>query len=106
VPRLVLSIMRFTPVWKTLKAVAHTLPYDGAIVGANQRGKPLTAGPWDNLALPTLVMDGGASPAWMRHGNSALARAIPNARYETLPKQTHMLKAAAHAPVLVKYFNG
>lgn len=106
VPRLVASIMQFTPVWKTLTAVARTLPYDGAIVGPNQSGKPLTAGPWDSLAVPTLVTDGGASPAWMRHGNSALARAIPNARYETLPKQTHMLKAAAHAPVLVKFFKG
>jgi hypothetical protein len=106
VPRVVMFVMQFTPAWKTLKAVAHTLPYDGAIVGANQRGKPLAEGPWDSVAVPTLVTDGGASPAWMRHGNSALAQAIPGARYETLPKQTHMLNATAYAPVLVKFFNG
>jgi pimeloyl-ACP methyl ester carboxylesterase len=91
-------------VWSKLKAVAHTLPYDGAIVRHNQRGKPLPASRWASVTIPALVMDGGNSPAWMRHANQALASVLPNAQYRTLEGQTHMLKPKAHAPMLVKFF--
>jgi hypothetical protein len=90
--------------WSKLKAIAHTLPYDGAIVGDFQKGKPLPAGRWASVTVPALVMDGGKSPQWMRHGNRSLASALPNARYRTLGGQTHMLKPAVHAPMLVEFF--
>jgi hypothetical protein len=51
-------------------------------------------------------MDGGNSPAWMRHGNQSLASVLPNAQYRTLEGQTHMLKPKAHAPLLVEFFKG
>jgi pimeloyl-ACP methyl ester carboxylesterase len=92
------------PMWSKLKAVAHTLPYDGAIVRDNQRGKPLPANRWASVTIPALVMDGGNSPAWMRHANRSLASVLPNARYQTLQGQTHMLKPKAHAPILVEFF--
>jgi pimeloyl-ACP methyl ester carboxylesterase len=92
------------PVWSKLKAVAHTLPYDGAIVRENQRGKPLPASRWASATIPALVMDGGNSPAWMLHANRAFASVLPNAQYLTLKGQTHMLKPKAHAPVLVEFF--
>lgn len=97
-------VMQLLPIWKTLKAVAHTLAYDGAIVEANQRGRALGPGPWENVAVPVLVTDGGASPAWMRHGNRALADAISGARYQTLAKLTHVLDAKAYAPTLIAFF--
>jgi len=106
VPALFVAVMRLMPVWAKLKAAAHTLRYDGAIVQDNQRGKPLPADRWASVSIPTLVMDGGKSPAWMRRGNQSLANVLPNAQYRTLEGQTHMLKAAAHAPVLVEFFNG
>jgi pimeloyl-ACP methyl ester carboxylesterase len=92
------------PVWSKLKAVAHTLPYDGAIVRDNQRGKPLPASRWASVTIPALVMDGGNSPAWMLHANRSLASVLPNAQYRTLKGQTHMLKPKAHAPMLVEFF--
>jgi pimeloyl-ACP methyl ester carboxylesterase len=92
------------PVWSKLKAVAHTLPYDGTIVRDNQRGKPLPAGRWASVTIPVLVMDGGKSPVWMRHANRALASVLPHAQYRTLVGQTHMLKPKAHAPILVEFF--
>ena len=58
------------------------------------------------MTQPTLVMDGGKSPLWMRKGNHALALVLPNARYQTLAGQTHMLKPRAHAPTLVEFFRG
>jgi pimeloyl-ACP methyl ester carboxylesterase len=105
VPGFVRALMPLMiPVWSKLKAVAHTLPYDGAIVRENQRGKPLPANRWASATIPALVMDGGNSPAWMRHANRAFASVLPNAQYHTLQGQTHMLKPKAHAPVLVEFF--
>jgi pimeloyl-ACP methyl ester carboxylesterase len=104
VPAFVRALLRLTPAWSKLRAVAHTLPYDGTIVRINQRGKPLPASGWASVTLPTLVMDGGRSPAWMRHANRSLASLLPNAQYCTLEGQTHMVKARAHAPTLAKFF--
>jgi pimeloyl-ACP methyl ester carboxylesterase len=104
VPGFFIALMRLLPMWSKLKAVAHTLPYDGAIVKENQRGKPLPASQWSSVTVPALVMDGGKSPAWMRHANRSLADILPNAQYRTLEGQTHMLKPKAHAPMLVEFF--
>ena len=104
VPALFVALMRLMPMWSKLKAIAHTLPYDGAIVKDNQRGKPLSANRWASVTVPALVMDGGKSPTWMRHANQSLAAVLPNAQYRTLEGQTHMLKVKAHAPVLMEFF--
>jgi pimeloyl-ACP methyl ester carboxylesterase len=103
-PGVFIALMRVMPVWSKLKAIAHTLSYDGAIVRDNQRGKPLPAIRWASVTIPALVMDGGRSPAWMRHGNRSLARVLPNAQYRTLEGQTHMLKPKVHAPLLIEFF--
>ena len=106
VPGFFIALMRLSPIWPKLKAIAHTLPYDGALVQDNQRGRPLSAERWASATLPTMVMDGGKSPQWMRHGNRALALVLPTAHYRTLDGQTHMLKPKAHAPTLVAFFKG
>jgi hypothetical protein len=98
--------MRFMPAWSKLTGVAHTLPYDITIVQDNQRGKPLPAKRWDAVTAPTIVMDGGKSPAWMRHAMRALADVLPNAKLRTLQGQTHMVKPKVLAPVLVEFFAG
>jgi len=74
------------------------------IVQNNQRGKPLPVGGWASVTMPTLVMDGGKSPAWMRHANRSLAAVLPNAQYRTLAGQTYVVKAKAHTPALVEFF--
>jgi|HubBroStandDraft_6_1064221.scaffolds.fasta_scaffold120924_3 pimeloyl-ACP methyl ester carboxylesterase len=106
VPTVAIALMRWTPLWSKLKALAPTLPYDGAIVREYQKGEPLPAGRWATVRVPTLVMDGGRSPQWMRHGNRALAQVLPNAQYRTLAGQTHMLRPKAHAPTLREFFTG
>jgi len=106
VPAFFIAVMPLMLMWSKLKAIAHTLPYDGAIVRDNQKGKPLPAGRWASVTVPSLVMDGGKSPRWMHHGNRSLASVLPNARYRTLEGQTHMLKPKAHAPILVEFFAG
>lgn len=105
VPAPFIFIMRLTPAWTKLKAVAHTLPYDISLVADYHKGKPLPAGRWAGMKVPTLVADGGKSPAWMRNGMRALASVLPNATYRTVAGQTHMLSASAIAPVLTDFFN-
>jgi pimeloyl-ACP methyl ester carboxylesterase len=105
-PAFLIALMRLTPVWSKLRAVAHTLPYDGDIVQDNQRGEPLPAERWASVTMPTLVMAGEKSPAWMRHANRSLASVLPNAQYRTLEGQTHLVKAKAHTPTLVEFFGG
>ena len=104
VPSLVIAVMHLLPLWSKLKEIAHTLPYDGSIVEPHQKGTPPRREQWAAITVPTLVTDGGKSPQWMRDGNRALAEVLPNARYETLAGQTHMLKAAAHVRVLTEFF--
>jgi hypothetical protein len=96
--------MPWTPVWSKLRAVAHTLPYDLAIVKDHQRGNPLTFEEFSSVAAPTLVLAGGKSPAWMRHGMQALASVLGDARLRTLAGQTHMVKPAVVAPVITDFF--
>lgn len=103
-PSIFIAIMRFMPVWSKLKGIAHTLPYDFRVLGDTGAGKPLPASRWTSATLPTLVMDGGKSPTWMRNGMRSLADILPNARYRTLDGQTHMLKPQALTPALIEFF--
>ena len=105
-PAFLITLIRLMPVWSKLRAVSHTLPYDGDIVQNNQKGQPLPAGSWASVTMPTLVMDGGKSPAWIRKANRSLASILPNAQHLTLEGQTHMVKAQTHAPTLVEFFKG
>jgi pimeloyl-ACP methyl ester carboxylesterase len=93
--------MHNTPMWEALEAVAHTLIYDVTIMGCNN------ALPTERVAsvtVPRLVIDGGASPAWMHHAAQAVADTLPNAQRRTLPGQTHGVAAEAIAPVLEEFF--
>jgi pimeloyl-ACP methyl ester carboxylesterase len=105
-PAFVVALMRFMPAWKTLKALAHTLQYDAAVVEGTQGGRPLPAQRWAGVTAATLVIAGDKSPPWIRTAMRALADAVPGARHHTLPGQTHLVKPAVLAPVLVDWFTG
>jgi pimeloyl-ACP methyl ester carboxylesterase len=91
------------PGWKGMKAVAHTLPYDAAVLGENCFGRPLDAGQWASIDVPVLAVNGAKSPAWMKTSVKALAGAVPGARHEEVPGQNHMIKASAIAPVISRF---
>lgn len=92
--------MRQSPVWPIFEAVAPTLAYDAACMGDSSVPREAAAA----VAMPALVMAGGASPEWMRQGAQAIADAIPNGRYGTLEGQTHEVAAEAIAPKLKEFF--
>nr|WP_256124208.1 alpha/beta hydrolase [Paenibacillus chitinolyticus] len=80
-PSFVVGMMKLMPsVWSNLMAVAHTLPYDAALLDGYLEGTPLPAELWRSVTLPVLVLEGTESPAGLRHGAQALAHALANAR--------------------------
>jgi pimeloyl-ACP methyl ester carboxylesterase len=106
VPAEFVAQMRNDPMWSAMEDLAHTLAYDGTIMGDNMAGKPLPAKRWASATLPTLVMDGGESPAWLRNAAQVVADALPNAQRRTLEGQNHGVAPEAVAPVLVEFFKG
>jgi len=104
VPAVFVALMRVLPAWRKLTAVAHTLPYDLAVIAGLQQGKPLPAGRWGALNVPVLVMTGGKSPAWLKNAQLALRDTLTGADYLTLDGQTHVVQGKALAPVLAEYF--
>jgi pimeloyl-ACP methyl ester carboxylesterase len=97
--------MRTEPFWPAMEAVAHTLVYDASILGSTLSGGPLPAERWTSVSMPTLVMDGGESPAWARNSVRALAEVLPNAERRTLEGQDHRAAPDVLAPVLVEFFS-
>jgi pimeloyl-ACP methyl ester carboxylesterase len=98
--------MRNEPFWPTFEAVAHTIAYDGTIMGDTMSGSRLPLQRWAAVTLPTLVIVGGASPAWMHHAAQALTDVLPNAQRRTLSGQTHDVAPDVLAPVLGAFFQG
>jgi pimeloyl-ACP methyl ester carboxylesterase len=105
-PAAVVSLMRLLPVWRQLTAVAHTLPYDLSIVIEHEQGRPIPEGHYAAVGQETLVLVGGKSPEWMRNAQAAVAAAVPRARLQSLPGQTHMVKPKAVAPVVAAFLQG
>ena len=89
IPGLFLFIMRLMPSWSKSRAVAHTLPYDLAIMEGTQRGKPLSQTQWTGASMPTLVLTGGKSEAFFHKAGDALAAVLTNAQHRMLKDQHH-----------------
>lgn len=76
--------MRQSPLWPALEAVAPTLPYDAAALGADRTVPTERAA---TLSIPMLIMDGGASfevMPFMRTTAEALTQAIPHVKHRIL----------------------
>jgi pimeloyl-ACP methyl ester carboxylesterase len=99
-----IASMRGAPFWPALEAAAHTLPYDNAIMEGLVSGLPPPVGRWAAVTVPTLVIDGGASPEWARNAVAALADSLTDARRVTLEGQTHQYDPELLAPVLREFF--
>ena len=97
---------RRAPYWPAMEALAHTIAYDGRIMGDTMRGTTAPLDRWASLETSTLVLDGGASPPWQRSATQALARVLPRSTHQTLAGQTHGADPDVLAPVLRSYFEG
>ncbi len=99
-----LGMMRQSPDWAGMEALAHTIAYDGRVVADTMAGKPLPTDRWTAVTMPTLIIDGADTERYMHDGADALAALLPDARRQTLPGQSHAVEPAALAPVLAAFF--
>jgi pimeloyl-ACP methyl ester carboxylesterase len=95
---------RRMPMWPLFEAVAPTLAYDHIAILGEDASVP--TGRAAGVAVPALIMDGGASYPFMHIAATALANAAPNAQHRTLEGQTHEVAPDVLAPVLTMFFNG
>jgi pimeloyl-ACP methyl ester carboxylesterase len=100
VPPQVIAEMRTAPGWAATEEMAVTLPYDAAVMGIGNRLRPERLA---SITAPTLVIDGGLSPAWMRNAAQAVADALPDATRSTLPGQQHNVDQDVLAPVVASF---
>ncbi len=91
---------RSQPWWAATEALAHTLPYDGTIMGDYSLPVDLAAA----VMIPTLVLDGGASFGFMGPTADALADVLPNGQRRTLAGQEHNIDPNVLAPALKEFF--
>ena len=93
---------RNAPWWPAQEALAHTLAYDAMIMGDYSLPSERVA----SVTVPTLVIVGGASPAWMRSTARAVADILRYGQHCTLAGQEHNVAPEAIAPVLEEFFAG
>ena len=100
VPGAMVTVVRLMPwIWPKLVRVAHTLPYDAAIM-TNFR---IPTAHFASISTPALIMNGSKSPVRLRDAARKVAQAIPQARHRELAGQTHAVKASALVPPVVEF---
>jgi pimeloyl-ACP methyl ester carboxylesterase len=99
-PALMVVMMRLMPwIWRKLEAVAHTLPYDAAVMTAFKIPRARFA----SIGVPALVMNGTKTDPSLREAARVLADVIPAARRRELAGQTHNVKPDVLAPAVVEF---
>ena len=99
IPRVFVAVMRLLPMWRKMKALAHTLPYDAAVMDDYVL-------PVERLAAvttPTLVFGGAKSPPELRAAVGAVTEPLPNAEERLLEGQSHNPSMPALAPVIKEF---
>ncbi len=100
VPGFGVAIMKMLPMWKVMRSVAHTLPYDAAVMdGFKVPTKRLAA-----IKVPTTVANGAKTSPALKIGAKAAADAVPKSQYRVVPKANHGVKPKAIAPELAAVF--
>ncbi len=100
VPAPIVWMMRLMPgLWRKLGAVAHTLPYDAAVMG----DFTVPTARFAAVAVPTLVMNGSKTDGRLKRAAAAVAGAITGAQTKILDRQNHNVAAAVLAPAVVEF---
>jgi pimeloyl-ACP methyl ester carboxylesterase len=100
VPSFGIFMMTLFPIWKKLKAVAHTLPYDIQIMD----GFKFPEEKVKSIKVPTLVSAGTKTSGPIKRSAKMLSDVIPGAQLKMLDGQTHDVSEKAIAPVLIEFF--
>ena len=88
-------MMQLMPwIWRKMKAVAHTLPYDAAVMSEFRVPTARLA----SIRVPTLAMHGSKTDARLQKAARAVADAVPGAQHRTLAGQTHNVSPPSSRP--------
>lgn len=102
-PGFVVILMRWMPgAWRKLVAVAHTLPYDAALMAEFRIPRARFA----SIRVPALVMNGSKTDTRLKEAARAIAAAVPGARHRELAGQTHNVSPGALVPPVVEFLDG
>jgi len=103
VPAPFVVMMQLMPwIWRQMKAVAHTLPYDAAVMTEFK----VPAARLGAIRVPTLVMNGSKTDARLQKATRLVADAIPGARHLVLAGQTHNVSPKVLAPEVAAFLAG
>ncbi|MDQ0403443.1 alpha/beta fold hydrolase [Streptomyces sp. NBC_01723] len=109
-PGIAVFFMKLMPkMWANLTKLAGTLPYDIAVMGDTQQGKPLDAEEWKGVAVRTRVLTGGKSSAAFQRAALALTEILPQADHRTLPGLNHgavVMAPKKIAPEIIEFIKG
>jgi pimeloyl-ACP methyl ester carboxylesterase len=109
-PGIAVFFMKLMPkMWANLTKLAGTLPYDIAVMGDTQQGKPLDAEEWKGVAVPTRVLTGGKSAAAFQRAALAVTQILPQADHRTLPGLNHgavVMAPRKIAPQIIEFIKG
>lgn len=101
VPRLAVALMRLFPLWKDLRAVAHTLPYDAAVMGDFDFPIERLA----SIPVPVVAVAGEKTTATLQRAVREVAATVPGAQHRLAPGMSHAINAARLAPLLREWFD-
>lgn len=97
-PAEVLPMIRQSPGWPRMLALAPALVYDLTLSNGGVVPRERLA----RIGVPTVAVSGGASAEWAARAGTAIADAIPGARHVVLEGQTHAVAHEVIAPLLVE----
>ena len=89
--------------WAGIEALAPTLAYDSEVMGDGSRGGTIPTDVVGAATTPTLVLSGGASPAWMIDTGRQVADAMPNGLHRVLEGQGHDVAPDVLVPALAGF---
>jgi len=92
--------MKQSPYWPPVVEVAHTIGYDGRIMGTTMSGHPLPTDRWAAITAPTLVMYGERTWPALLEGAKAAAEVLPTAKLLPVDGEQHSAPAHVLAPAL------
>ncbi|MEA2550042.1 MAG: hypothetical protein QOE42_2640 [Chloroflexota bacterium] len=87
------------PWWPGQEAIAHTLAYDARVMGDYSVPTATAA----KIAVPTLILTGGASFPFFKPTAAALVDAMPDARTAELPEQQHNVDPTVLGPAMADF---
>jgi pimeloyl-ACP methyl ester carboxylesterase len=95
--------MKQSPYWAPVEEIAHTIAYDGRIMGTTMSGNPLPEDRWADVKVPVLVLYGDKTWPALSAGAQAVAAHLPTATLRAIPGENHGTEAATLAPVLREF---